>query len=77
MNTINCPGCQRPFAKGIAIRAHERSYPAFLLVGRERLKQRGENKKKRQSAKLARLEEQTIEDERQDLRNELLDNITF
>jgi hypothetical protein len=56
MSTVKCPGCQQPFAKGIAIRAHGRSCAPLRIVGKERLKKRGENQKKKETAKLARLE---------------------
>jgi hypothetical protein len=79
MSAVKCPGCQQTFAKGIAIRAHERSCAALRIVGKERLKKRGDNQKKRETAKLARLEEQTMDEiieERHELRIELLDNHT-
>ena len=79
MSTVKCFGCQQTFAKSIAIRAHERSCAAFCVVGKEHLKKHGENQKKKKTAKLARLEGQTMDDiveERHELRNEILDGNT-
>ena len=80
MNTIKCPGCQKPFNQGKAIKAHQRTCARLHLVAREQFKKRDENDQKRGAAKLARLDGQTMEDiaeERQELRNDLEDDIVL
>jgi hypothetical protein len=80
MNTVKCPGCQKQFNHGKAIKAHQRTCAGLHLVAREQFKKRGENDQKREAAKLARLDGQTMEnvaEERQELRNDLEDGIVL
>jgi hypothetical protein len=74
MNTVKCPGCQKPFNHGKAIKVHQLNCAGLHLVAKEQFKKRGENIIKRETAKLARLDEQTMDnvaEERQELRDEL------
>ena len=77
MNTIKCPGCQKSFDHG---KAHQRNCPGLHVVAKEQFRKRGENVQKREAAKLARLDGQTVDDvaeERQELRDELDGNIVL
>lgn len=62
MNTVKCPGCQKPFNQGKAIKVHQRTCPGLHVVAKDQFKKRGENVQKRDSAKLARLDGQTMDD---------------
>ena len=74
MNLSKCPGCQRNFAKGGAIRVHQRACnglrsSAFMIYRR-----RDENQKREALAKLRCHEGLTPEDlanQRQDIRDEV------
>lgn len=74
MNTVRCPGCQKSFNQGKGIKLHQRNCAALYVVAREQFRKRDENVQKREAAKLARLDGQTIDDvaeECQELRDEL------
>jgi len=76
MNTIKCPGCQKSFNQGKAIKNHQRSCGGLHVVAKEQFRKRGENVEKREVAKLAKIDGQTLDDiaeERQDLREDLDD----
>jgi hypothetical protein len=76
MNNIKCPGCQKSFNHGKAIKVHQRTCAGLHLVAKEQFRKRGENVEKREVAKLARIDGQTMDDiaeERQDLREDLDD----
>ncbi len=76
MNTIKCPGCQKSFNHGKAIKVHQRTCAGLHVVAKEQFRKRGENVEKREVAKLAKIDGQTMDDiaeERQDLREDLDD----
>jgi hypothetical protein len=78
MNIVKCPGCSQTFDQGIAIKAHQRTCAGLRLVGQKRINKRLQNAQKREVAKLARIEGQSMDDiaeERRELREELDDNI--
>jgi hypothetical protein len=78
MNIVKCPGCSHTFDQGIAIKAHQRTCAGLRLVGQKRINKRLQNAQKRDVVKLARIEGQSMDDiveERQELREELDDNV--
>ncbi len=78
MNIVKCPGCSQTFHQGIAIKAHQRTCAGLRLVGQKRINKRLQNAQKREAVKLARIEGQSMDDivdERQELREDLDDNV--
>jgi uncharacterized protein YfaT (DUF1175 family) len=62
MNTVKCPGCQKSFNQGRAVKMHQRNCAGLHLVAKEQFKRHGDNLLKRETAKLAKLDEQTMDD---------------
>ena len=74
MNTVKCPGCRKSFNQGKGIKVHQRYCAGLHLVVKEQFKRRGDNLLKQETAKLAKLEEQTMDEiaeETQDLSDDL------
>jgi hypothetical protein len=71
MNLSKCPGCQRSFEKGGAIRVHQRSCNRLRLAANAIYVRREKNQ---QAVKLPRregLSPEDLSDQRQDIRDEV------
>jgi hypothetical protein len=74
MNLSKCPGCQRNFAKGGAIRVHQRACNGLRSAAFMVYRRRNKNQKREGLAKLRCPEGLTPEDlanQRQDIRDEV------
>jgi hypothetical protein len=65
---IPCPGCKKTYNHGISMSNHQRKCSKLKIVTKERLFRRQENAKKRQEAKISKLE---AEDTGLDMRNNI------
>jgi hypothetical protein len=70
MNLSKCPGCQRKFEKGGAIRVHQRSCNGLRSAANTIYRRRDENQQREAVAKLPRhegLASEDLSDQRQDI----------
>lgn len=76
MNLSKCPGCKKDFAKGVAIRVHQRTCIPLRSAANTIFLKREQNQKMEGEAKIPRYESlapEELSDRRQDIRDEVND----